>query len=316
MTWDDSRGKVPEESDSANAVGANSKLGTVAVSSAGGSVQSLNEFVGSSTCASCGAEKDGEFCSQCGQRHLKARLTLGPLLRELFVRITDIDRGLFHTFWSLLCAPGRVAKDYISGNQRKYLNPLTIFFIGAATQLLGYWVSDGVIREQFRSQTQVTQQTEQAEDFRKSIEERTGVPFEELMLDTYLSSVKQSYTYSALFFYAFPFALLLGWFHRARGEHYYVAEMLVFALYIFGFVLVITGLLTPITVRLSSTLHAFMGPTVYVVIPQIAHGAFFQRTWLARLLTMLASLISLIPFLMASLVIFIATAAVKIIFAG
>ena len=268
------------------------------------------------SCANCGDPRIGDFCPQCGQKQLSERLKFWELVTNLFSRLTDIEAGLFHTFWSLCRNPGRVARDYVSGKQRPYTNPLTYFFIAATTQILAFWSVEDFVRAQLTSQmqTQFDQATNQ-EGYAK-LEELLGSSVEASLVDSYVTAISQGYSYAALIFFAVPFALMLWLLHRAVGENFRLGETIVFALFTFSQMLLITACCTPFTIRVSNTLHMAMAIGTYVLIPQFAHGGFFARTWLSRLMTLISTLVAWIPFIASIIGIFLLSFIAKILWAA
>lgn len=87
-------------------------------------------------CANCGADRLGEYCHDCGQHYLEGRLSGRLLWREFAQRFLKLERGLGRTMVGLTRSPGRVARDYISGRRRTYVNPISYFLIGTAATLL------------------------------------------------------------------------------------------------------------------------------------------------------------------------------------
>lgn len=194
-------------------------------------------------CANCGAVRTGTYCPACGQKHLRHRVQLGELVKDLLARISNFDHGLLHTLIAVLRGSGTVAKDYVTGKQRPYLNPLAYFFIGAAMQLLVLWLLEDVIRQKIadslRGNPAIANQPQTLQ-----LEELLGEDLPTAMVHTYIVSLNQAYSYAALLFFAFPMAILLMVLHRVSGEYFKLGETSIFALYAVGQMLVVTACTT------------------------------------------------------------------------
>ncbi|XZE54677.1 DUF3667 domain-containing protein [Planctomycetaceae bacterium SH139] len=268
------------------------------------------------TCANCGEARVGAFCPACGQKQLSERLKFGDLIRSLLSRLTAIEAGLFHTFWSLCWRPGGVARDYVSGKQRPYVNPLTYFFLAATAQVLAFWSVKGFLTKELSAQfeQQLKQQGPPPEG-NSRLEELLGMPLQEALVESYLSGVSQGYSYAALIFFAIPFAGLLWLLHRWRGEMFRLGETIVFSLFVFSQILFLAAVLTPFSVRLDTWVHMSIMLSIYVGVSQLAHGEFFARTWTARLLTLMSMVIAWVPFVCSIIGFFLFAFLLKVVWA-
>jgi hypothetical protein len=81
-------------------------------------------------CPNCGSEMDPqvEFCPACGQKNTDGRITFRELLEDLFEAIFNIDSRVFRTMGGLI-RPGKLTIDYFKGRQKRYVNPLRLFFV-------------------------------------------------------------------------------------------------------------------------------------------------------------------------------------------
>jgi hypothetical protein len=247
-------------------------------------------------CPNCGYQRVHAYCPSCGQKQLQERLKFSQLLKSLVSRMTDIESGLFHTFWNLCLRPGKVARDYVTGIQRPYVNPLTYFFLAATMQILAFWSIETAFREQLGNQfgTQLSQAST-PENLEKA-EKLLGSSLKDVLVDSYVTAISQGYSYLALIFFVIPFAFMLWMLHGAIGEKFRMGETMIFSIFVFSQILLVTAGCTPFTFPAGSTVHMLMAISVYTVVPQLAHGSFFARTWASRLMTLLAVLFSVIPF--------------------
>ncbi|WP_420454849.1 DUF3667 domain-containing protein [Rubrivirga sp.] len=91
---------------------------------------------GAAACPACGAAQVGAYCHACGQHFLEGRITIRRLVREFSERFLKLERGLLGTFVGLCRGPGTLARRYVEGCRRPYVNPLSYVFLGAAVSLL------------------------------------------------------------------------------------------------------------------------------------------------------------------------------------
>lgn len=81
-------------------------------------------------CPNCGSDMDPQvgFCPSCGQKNTDGRITFRELLEDLFEAIFNIDSRVFRTMSGLI-RPGSLTIDYFKGRQKRYVNPLRLFFV-------------------------------------------------------------------------------------------------------------------------------------------------------------------------------------------
>lgn len=89
------------------------------------------------TCKNCENKfkKAFQFCPYCGQYSGTSRLNLKQLLKEVWLAITNADRGIIRLFKELTYRPGFVAYEYIVGKRKKYFNPFSYLFLMVAIAL-------------------------------------------------------------------------------------------------------------------------------------------------------------------------------------
>lgn len=80
-------------------------------------------------CANCGALKEGEFCSECGQNsrnYLRAaHRIIGDLLGESF----EFDSRLFRSLRYLLFKPGFLTSEFSRGRRAQYVSPVRLYLV-------------------------------------------------------------------------------------------------------------------------------------------------------------------------------------------
>jgi hypothetical protein len=211
----------------------------------------------------------------------------------------------------MLRRPGLVVRDYVIGKQKPYLNPLTYLFLGAAAQLLSLWLLEGMLREillESFAQNELPMSGELVE----RMEEKLGTDFHTALCDTYLNSLQQGYSYAALFFFAIPFSVALYVTHRLTREPFTLGETTVFAFYTTGHMLLVTSITSPILFQIHTSVQAFSGPLIYLLITVQSHRHFFANrfsSWAATLVSILAAMMVFLP---SILLIFIISFAVRL----
>jgi hypothetical protein len=86
----------------------------------------------STHCKNCGADLDGAFCRNCGQKAEIHPISFSYLTHEAVHALTHTDKGFILLIKDLALRPGIVAKEYIDGKRKKYFNPLSFFVITSA----------------------------------------------------------------------------------------------------------------------------------------------------------------------------------------
>ncbi|MEM7354917.1 MAG: ankyrin repeat domain-containing protein [Acidobacteriota bacterium] len=190
-------------------------------------------------CLNCETPRHGEFCSGCGQRFLADRLTLGSLWRHGVRQLFNLDQGLLRTMREMLTDPGGVARRYIGGARRSYLNPFTYLVVCSAISLLLH-----------RS----------AERF-GSLDVHDALPTSDLPPEfvrfnvALINWLTDNSAWTALVM-SLPFAVLLRRFFRRTGIH--LAETAVFSLFTLGQITLMSSLLFLPAFWLSADHYSYM----------------------------------------------------------
>jgi len=81
-------------------------------------------------CPNCGADIDPgvQYCPACGQKNTDGKITFRELLDDFFEAIFNIDSKVFRTLGGL-ARPGKLTIDFFKGRQKRYVNPLRLFFV-------------------------------------------------------------------------------------------------------------------------------------------------------------------------------------------
>lgn len=94
------------------------------------------------TCQNCKTSFSGNFCPNCGQKAIaNNRLKFKDIVNDFIDNAFNVHKGLFFTFWSLVIKPGMVGRYYISGQRKRFTNPVRYLIIAVAIQaLIDFWV--------------------------------------------------------------------------------------------------------------------------------------------------------------------------------
>jgi hypothetical protein len=68
------------------------------------------------------------FCSHCGQRDTDGKLRMVDLLQRFWNNTLHLDGKFWRMVWHLLL-PGKVAKSYFLGRQKRYPHPIQFFLV-------------------------------------------------------------------------------------------------------------------------------------------------------------------------------------------
>jgi hypothetical protein len=102
------------------------------------------------TCNNCNTTYSGSFCSNCGQRAIaNKRLKFKDIVNDFVDNAFNIHKGLFYTFWNLIIKPGMVGRTFISGQRKRFTNPVRYLIIAVAIQaFMDYWFLNPELTEQ------------------------------------------------------------------------------------------------------------------------------------------------------------------------
>lgn len=273
-------------------------------------------------CPNCAADRLGAFCHGCGQHHLDGPITFRTLWRELVERFFKLERGLPLTVKALTLAPGVVARDYVEGRRRRYVNPLSYLLIGVGLSLL---VLPLLWSSQFDGASSGAQVEEMLEMGKSMGARMAGTDIESLppekrarleafterymteFMPVYLQNMMETMQrlYSLL---AVAFAAVLAVFFRlflgGTGPRRTLAETFVPTLYLTGHYYLLFGLFTVAAVVLSlgmwtTTVVAtglLLALTVWTAV------GFYDRSWGTAAMAALAFVASYVVYLVVVLV--------------
>ncbi len=178
-----------------------------------------------------------QFCPQCGEERLRADdLSTRHLVAQFVKHASSVDGKFMRSWRSLLTMPGQLTAAFVSGERRRYITPLALFFIGNAAfvgvqSLTGINVLSSPLASHLHSQDW----SSLAQDL-----VRNRLAHRSLALDAYapvfdrsaLFNAKALIILMALLFAPLP-AILFRGSYRPAGSH------IVFALHLYAFVLIL-----------------------------------------------------------------------------
>ena len=287
---------------------------------------------GPTECLNCGAERLGAYCQRCGQHHLDDRLTLRVVWREFAERFLKLERGLLATLKLALLDPGALARRYVGGERRRFVNPISFLLIGSAIAVLmiPLYASQDRIVNDTSMPTVAQDSTARAAQFDLGVRLAGGDPSElsaderaeaiqrsveaqEEFLPLYLSTMQQLYSV-----FSIVLALALaGWFKlffAGRTPSYTFAETLVAGCYVAGIYLLlsatIASLLAPFAPILGGTIVSAL---LLLGLAALAARGFYERTAGAAALGALSGALALVAYMVTVVVVAIPVVIVKMI---
>lgn len=93
------------------------------------------------TCLNCGAQPQGNYCQNCGQKRHVHR-SLSAIGHDLLHGVLHLDGKFWSTLPLLAFKPGRLTRRYIDGERAKFVSPMAMFLFSvfamfAIFQMLG-----------------------------------------------------------------------------------------------------------------------------------------------------------------------------------
>ena len=80
-------------------------------------------------CLNCGAEFQGKFCPECGQKADTGRFTVKFIFKNFIQGILSNDGGVWFTLKNLFTRPGQMMLDIIHGKRKSYFSPFPMLFL-------------------------------------------------------------------------------------------------------------------------------------------------------------------------------------------
>lgn len=221
------------------------------------------------TCINCQANLDSPFCGQCGQRE-PIRLSLSGVGVSLWEKFSDSETGLRPTLSAMVRAPGSVPRRFVTGERRRFVHPVSWFVLAATIQLLSIWFNQDIMIALMSANV--------GPELASNLESQGVQNPAQWAGERYILLLQNSYTWMMAVTFFLPTACVLRLLLWSNGNN--VAEHLVWCLYSLGFMVALTGLVSPLTVRISPLAHGLLAPVSYLIYAGFAGAGFYgSRLW-------------------------------------
>ena len=253
------------------------------------------------TCPTCSTRRRVRYCPQCGEERLRPDdLSLRDLVTQFAKKTSSVDGKLVRSWLSLLTKPGQLTAAHVSGERRRYVSPLALFFIGNAVfvgvqSLTGMNILSSPLESHLTSQDW----SPFAQDLVRDRLAHRG-----LTLEAYAPVFDRSAIFNAkalIILMALAFTPLLALVFR--GSHRRAGVQIVFSLHLYAFVLILLSaavLLAELDLSLGGgglrsgavdkALSVFnlavCGGYIYLAIPRVYSTSGWRRSASAVLLTL------------------------------
>ena len=296
------------------------------------SASAADEDAAAEVCLDCGAPRLGDYCHACGQHHADDRLTIRSVWRDFAERYLKLERGLSATARRAVLDVGGLAQDYVRGQRRRYVNPVSFLLIGSAIAVLLiplYASTERLLNDPRMSPETQTDQANLGIDIGARIfgedpskitpEERARIAAESAermgeFVPAYLSTVSQLYSVFSVIL-ALAFAGLLKLFFSGRPRTYTYVETLVLGLFFAGSYTALSAVVASAVAQVGGTVNVGLAATTALLIVGAAWAAagFYGRTWGNAALGALSGLVAFVVYLVSVMVIALPVVVVKML---
>ncbi|MFY0628036.1 MAG: DUF3667 domain-containing protein [Reichenbachiella sp.] len=80
------------------------------------------------TCKNCETKLKGDFCHNCGQKHVVDK-TIKYIMGQLLSALYFVDSKFIRSIKYFLFFPGKLSRAFIEGKRVDYISPISLFFI-------------------------------------------------------------------------------------------------------------------------------------------------------------------------------------------
>lgn len=181
-------------------------------------VQSSDKLSNHKKCINCGFENEEKFCSSCGNPMFVKKLNFSTLIKDTLGQIYGFDGRFLSTIRDLTIKPDQVIMAFINGNRKRYIGPVSYYFLLYAILLIYTSMID----------VNLSEIAPQAEDMQRGVGlDPTQQSSEQLRLQKEMREmIFRNIQYFGVI--GFPFFALVGrWFYKKSGftfiEHFVTA---------------------------------------------------------------------------------------------
>ena len=191
-----------------------------------------------SRCVACGADLSGRYCPECGEAAGHHDYSLKHFAEEALETFAHLDGRLFSTFRSLVTRPGLLASHFLAGRRKSQMGPVQLFVV------CNVIISSSSHSPYFRpSQAHLEIQTTMRPWHRMaSAMVASRVAARQVTLAEYTRTFNETAHLQgkSLVILMVPLFALGAWVLYGRTRRFY-AEHLVFAFYVFAFLMLWMG---------------------------------------------------------------------------
>lgn len=91
------------------------------------------------TCLNCDAVLEKEFCSQCGQKSIEARIRVNEIVKEVLSNVFAFETPFLRTIVQLVIRPGKFCREFIEGQRKPFYKPIQFYIVCMAIYLLAFY---------------------------------------------------------------------------------------------------------------------------------------------------------------------------------
>src|SRR4030095_9406005 len=81
----------------------------------------------SDLCPNCGADRNGSFCSTCGQNDRTYLTSLYHLGKEALAEAFDLDSPIVRALLALVTKPGFLTQEFVRNRRASYVSPVRLY---------------------------------------------------------------------------------------------------------------------------------------------------------------------------------------------
>lgn len=217
----------------------------------------------------------GRFCRDCGERRLTRRdYSLRHYLADALKAVSDFDSKLLRSCWLLVCRPGFLSGEYLQGRRIRYVAPVKLFiFVNVL-----YYISITLFYANTFTTPLRTQLHENnyypgfAAHYVERKLQREGIdyPTLERRFDDRTAVLSKTLVFTLIPVIALLFYAVL---YRKRR---YLVEHLVVATHFWSFVLVLLGIVLPVSVSVAVGIVHLAGASAASLSTDMALSVFIQ----------------------------------------
>jgi hypothetical protein len=185
-------------------------------------------------CVACGAGLTGRYCAECGEAAGHHDYSLKHFAEEALETFVHVDGRIFSTFRSLVTRPGELASEFLAGRRRSQIGPLQLFVI---CNLIYFLTQPFTIFAPFTSTLRI-QTTERPWGRLANAMVESRMAARQVTREAYARAFDETAHLQgkSLVILMVPLFALGAWLLFGRSRRFY-AEHLVFAFYVFAFLM-------------------------------------------------------------------------------